>query len=191
MDMRRFFTLSLMALASTCVTARGGVINFSDQSLSPNSYINGGPSTNSFGFHSGGAYLNNNYSSDYGGYWNGWSLSNVNNTGTDYPAVPDFGGNHLYAAYPGGGVGGTSSVYAVGDWDGFDPMYIDLPAGQRPTSVESDQYHRRCVVHAIRRSLREAVWSHRLVLCHAYRLHWTGSDRNNHGFHRLLSRAER
>jgi hypothetical protein len=131
--MRHAFVFSLAALASTCVSAHATVLNFSDQSLAPNSYVNGGPVTNSTGFASDGFYLNNSYSSAYGGYWTGWSLSTVNNTGTDYPGVADYAGTHEYAAYPGSGVGGTNAVYGVEYLDGG---FINLPPGQLPVSVD-------------------------------------------------------
>jgi hypothetical protein len=137
--MRHFIAFFLLAMVSTHLTTRGNVINFSDVSLSLDSYENGGPATSDAGFYSGGAFLNNSFTYDpigQYGYWNGWSLSNVNNTGSDYPGVPDYGGNHSYAAYPGGAVGGPNQVYAVGYWDGFDPTYINLPACQHPVSVD-------------------------------------------------------
>jgi hypothetical protein len=130
--MRQCFAFSCAVLAAACVSTSGSVLNFSDQSLPANSYNNGGPVTNNTGFSSDGFYLNNSYSSNYGGYWSGWSLSTVNNTGSDYPAVADYAGNHEYAAYPGSGVGGTNAVYAVN----YDGGYINLPAGQAPLSVD-------------------------------------------------------
>jgi hypothetical protein len=130
--MRQFFSVSLAVLGVACVSARGSVLSFSDQSLPANSFNNGGPVTNSTGFNSNGFYLNNDYDSDFGGFWDGWVLSNVNNTGSDYPGVGDSAGNHEYAAYPGSGVGGTNAVYAVNYGGG----YISLPAGQIPVSVD-------------------------------------------------------
>jgi len=131
--MRLRFVFPLSVLFTSGLAARGNVVNFSDQLLPPNSYNNGGPITNSNGFTSDGAFLNNDYYSDYGGYWDGFSLSTVNNNGSDYPTVPDDAGNHQYAAYPGSGVGGTNAVYAVEYGDGG---YINLPAGQQPVSVD-------------------------------------------------------
>jgi hypothetical protein len=132
-SMRIVSVLSFVALASASGIVRGNLIDFSDQTLSPDSYNNGGPVTNSNGFTSDGAYLSNSYSSAYGGYWTGFSLSTVNNTGQDYPGVADYAGTHEYAAYSGSGAGGTNAVYAV-EYD--DGGYINLPAGQQPVSVE-------------------------------------------------------
>jgi hypothetical protein len=130
--MRRFLAFSIAVFAAACASARGSILDFSDQSLAANSYNNGGPVTNQTGFTSEGFYLNNSYSSSYGGYWTGWVLSTVNNTGTDYPGVADYAGTHEYAAYPGSGVAGTNAVYAVNYVGG----YINLPAGQAPVSVD-------------------------------------------------------
>jgi hypothetical protein len=133
--MRFVSVLSLAALALGGASARGNLIDFSDQSLPADSYNNGGPVTNSAGFASGGAFFSNKYSSSYGGYWTGFSLSNVTNNGSDYPGVVDYAGNHQYAAFPGTGPNSNTpnAVYAVEYLNGG---FVNLPAGQEPVSVE-------------------------------------------------------
>jgi hypothetical protein len=136
MPFRLTICLASVLLIGTSLNA--GVIDFSDQSLPANSYDNGASHAAGFsGFSSGGAFFNNSYDSTYQS-WTGWSLSTVNNTGSDYGPpqnVPDYGGNHEYASASGSGNNGMNSVYAVGYYDGYDPTYINLASGQHPVSV--------------------------------------------------------
>lgn len=117
--------LGLGFLGTASISAGSTVINFEDLPLAPNSYYNGGPTTNTAGWSSGGASFGNSYNSSFGGYWNGWSYSNVNDTTTP-------GYTNQYAAYTGTGFGGTGN-YAVG-YDGSHD-FINLPSGQTPVSV--------------------------------------------------------
>lgn len=87
------------------------VVGFEELSLAPNSFYNGdsGIGSNANGWSSGGVYFGNSYNSDFGGYWNGFSFSNVVNSTTQ-------GFSNQYAAYapasPGAGSGGSQN-YAV------------------------------------------------------------------------------
>jgi hypothetical protein len=105
--------------------ASAAVISFEDKSLGPNSFYNGGPVSNNNGWTSGNVFFNNSYSSDFGGFWSGWSYSNVRNNTT-----PGFG--NQYAAFPGGGVGGSGN-YAVAYTS--NPLYFDLPTDFRAESA--------------------------------------------------------
>ncbi|QEL19210.1 Ig-like domain repeat protein [Limnoglobus roseus] len=109
--------------------------DFENFSLPPNSFYNGADGAG--GFNTGGGQFNNSYNSSFD-VWSGWSHSNV----TD---VTTAGFGNQYAAYnvPGGGTGaGGSANYGVafgfpgsGGFPG-DPITIDLPAGQRPQSMQ-------------------------------------------------------
>lgn len=100
------------------------LVNFSDLSLAPNSYYNGGPITNTDGWTSNTVYFGNSYDSSFGGFWNGFSYSNVND-----PTTPGF--TNQYAAYTGTAYAG--SIYAVA-YAGSH-AFIDLPTGWTPGSV--------------------------------------------------------
>ncbi len=104
--------------------ALGEVINFDELSLAANSFYNGGPVTNSAGWTSGSATFGNSYSSDFGGYWNGFSYSNVND-------IADGSFTNQYAAFTGTAFSG--SIYAVGYSGSQD--FINLPSGDLPGSV--------------------------------------------------------
>lgn len=121
----QFVLVSLSLLSTATISSGSTVIDFEDLSLGSNSYYNGGPTTNTAGWSSGGAGFGNSYNSDFGGYWNGWSYSNVNDTTTP-------GYTNQYAAYTGTGFGGSGN-YAVG-YDGSHD-FINLPSGQTPVSV--------------------------------------------------------
>ena len=99
-------------------------IGFDDLSLAPGSFYNGGPSTNSTGWSSGGAAFQNDYSADWGGYWSGWSYSNVN-------APTTAGYQNQYASSAGLGLG-VNGIYAMASGDGG---WINLPANSTPQSV--------------------------------------------------------
>lgn len=101
------------------------IIDFSDKSLGTNSYYNGGPTTNTLGWSSGGALFGNGYNSSWGS-WNGFAYSNVN-----APTTP--GWENEYAAVTGTGYGG-SGIYAVAYSGSQD--FINLPANYRPASVQ-------------------------------------------------------
>jgi len=98
------------------------------------SYYNGNDgsnTTNSDGWTSQGAFFNNNYNSDWGGFWSGWSYSNVID-----PTTAGFG--NQYAAFPGGGADGKGGVaagqnYAVAFGSG---AYFNLPTSPSLRSVE-------------------------------------------------------
>jgi len=107
--------VSLVVLLTTQVSLHGGVITFDELPLGANSFYNGGPSTNTAGWSSGGAFFNNSYDSRFGGFWNGWSYSNSSNNTT-----PGFG--NQYSAYTGSGFGGSGN-YAIA----YPSSYIDLP----------------------------------------------------------------
>ena len=99
-------------------------INFDDLSLATGSFYNGGPATNSNGWASGGALFQNSYSADWGGYWSGWSYSNVN-------APTTAGYQNQYASSAGLGLG-ANGIYAMASGDGG---FINLPANSTPQSV--------------------------------------------------------
>jgi hypothetical protein len=71
------------------------------------SYFNGdsGNGTNSDGWSSGSVYFGNSFNSNFGGFWNGFAYSNVNNTTTA-------GFTNQYAAITGTGWGGQGN-YAL------------------------------------------------------------------------------
>jgi len=102
------------------------VVDFSDLTLAPDSFFNGGPTTNTGVWESGGVLFGNRFTDWGGGFvsWNGFAYSNVNDTMTG-----DF--TNQYAAFPGTAFAGT--IYAVG-YSG-SRAFIDLPAGMLPTSV--------------------------------------------------------
>ncbi|MCU0714163.1 MAG: DUF4465 domain-containing protein [Pirellula sp.] len=104
------FVFALVFFVSFFQTARADiVIGFEELSLSPNSFFNGGPLTNTNGWTSGGVHFGNSFDSRFGGFWSGFSYSNVINNTT-----PGFG--NQYAAFspgsPGAGAGGSNN-YAV------------------------------------------------------------------------------
>jgi hypothetical protein len=141
MYMRRFALLSFLAVSCSGVAARGDLLNFAAQPLaSANSFLNGNPDTitNSNGFTSGNFYLNNDFTSTGAsageGYWDGWSLTNQNNSGAGYNPLTDNDLDYQYAAYPGSGpdTADLSATYTVNSEGG----YINLPSGQVPISVD-------------------------------------------------------
>ena len=114
-----WFALGTASHAQSLVT-----INFDDLSLATGSFYNGGPATNSNGWASGGAMFQNSYRADWGGYWSGWSYSNVN-------APTTAGYQNQYASSAGLGLG-ANGIYAMASGDGG---FINLPANSTPQSV--------------------------------------------------------
>ncbi len=106
-------------------------LNFSDLSLSPESYYNGADDAG--GFSSGGAFFNNAYTY-YEEYnmesWGGWAYSNVSDTVTP-------GYTNQYAAITGSGIG-PNGIYAVAYMDTFTPTIprIFLPEGEWLSSIQ-------------------------------------------------------
>lgn len=126
MFMRHFTFILALAAVSSPVLAAPFTATFEDIAVSPNSYLNGGPTTSVNTFTSGGLSFGNRFTADYGGYWSGFSISNVNNTTT-----PGF--TNQYAAITGTGSGGGGN-YAV--FYSSSTNFIDLPAGTAPVSVD-------------------------------------------------------
>lgn len=132
--MRKTVT-TILAWAALAAPASAQIIDLEDLSLpGPNTFFNGSsnivpPGTiSTVPFVSRGAAFNNNYTTDFGGLWAGWSYSNVVNTTT-----PGF--TNQYASFAGGGDG--SPNYGVAFQDFFTPVTpsIVLPVGDRPLSV--------------------------------------------------------
>jgi hypothetical protein len=117
--------IALVASLVASAPLAAAVIDFADLSLAPDSFYNGGPVTNNAGWTSGGATFGNSYNSGFGGFWNGFSYSNINDTTTA-------GFGNQYAAYTGTGFGG-SGIYAVA-YSG-SAAFINLPAGTIPVSI--------------------------------------------------------
>ncbi|MFC1758643.1 DUF4465 domain-containing protein [Planctomycetota bacterium] len=90
------------------------------------SYFNGNASgaSNSDGWSSAGVRFGNSYSSDFGGFWSGWSYSTISDA--------DNGSfTNQYATVTGGGH--NSETYAVGF--GGDSLFFDVPEGTLPQAV--------------------------------------------------------
>lgn len=121
----RSLPLVLVVLGAATPSASAALIDFSDLTLAPDSFYNGGPVTNSSGWASGGATFGNSYNASFGGFWSGFAYSNVNDSST-----PGFG--NQYAAYAGSGAGG-SGIYAVA-YAGAQ-TFINLPASTFAQSV--------------------------------------------------------
>ncbi|MEQ1825642.1 MAG: DUF4465 domain-containing protein [Pirellula sp.] len=107
------------------VQSRAAVITFEDKSLAANSFYNGGPATNSNGWTSGGGFFPNSYDSSFGGFWSGWSYSNVQNNTTA-------GFGNQYASFAGSGFGGAGN-YAVAYQ--ATSLYINLPTNSAAQSA--------------------------------------------------------
>ncbi|MBN8603494.1 MAG: DUF4465 domain-containing protein [Planctomycetes bacterium] len=130
----RIFILAVTAIASLFSTLESRadiVIGFEELSLAPNSFYNGnsGVGTNTNGWSSGGVHFGNSYNSSFGGFWNGFSYSNVINTTT-----PGF--TNQYASFapagPGAGAGGSQN-YAVA-YSGSH-AFFNLPSNTLLSSV--------------------------------------------------------
>lgn len=92
---------------------------------------NGTNTSNTSGWTSGGVFFNNTYSRDFGGFWSGWSYSNVVNTAS-------VGFTNQYASIAGGGSNGLGGViagqnYAIASGSG---AYFNLPTNMRLLSVD-------------------------------------------------------
>jgi hypothetical protein len=111
---------------------QGEIIHFEDKSLASNSFFNGGPTTNSNGWTSGGAFFHNSYDSAFGGFWSGWSYSNVQNNTT-----PGFG--NQYASYAGGGFGGAGN-YAVAYQGGSNFINFPTLSSLQSTRISNTTY---------------------------------------------------
>ena len=138
MNCRILFASLLLAISSQ---ASADVITFEELTTftgaSPaggGSYYNGNNGTNTsntLGWTSGGVFFNNTYSRDFGGFWNGWSYSNVANT-------TSAGFTNQYASFAGGGSNGLGGVfagqnYAMASGSG---AYFNLPTNMRLLSVD-------------------------------------------------------
>jgi hypothetical protein len=107
-------------------------VTFDDLSLPPESYWNG--ADGSGGFHSGTAFLANNYNADYGS-WDGFAYSNR----TDVTAAGWLDGQ--YNAIPGFGQGG-SPIYSVGyvGWTQPPTITFDTPLRLEGLYVTNNNY---------------------------------------------------
>ena len=93
-------------------SAQAQTIDFESFGLAPNSFDNGsGGVGGSFDFLGGDVILTNFYDTAWGGYWNGFSISNMNDVVT-----PGLG--NQYSAYSGSGVY-SSETFAVLYSNGF------------------------------------------------------------------------
>lgn len=116
---------AIVVIAWSCTAAAETiVVNFNDRALDVDTFYNGGPVTNSDGWTSQGVFFGNSYSSDFGGFWNGFAYSNVDDTTT-------VGFTNQYAAFT--GTAHSDSIYAVA-FSG-PQAFINLPAGYTPESV--------------------------------------------------------
>lgn len=114
-----FLGVILLLLLSTTSNAQTSA-NFENISLAPNSYYNG--SDFAGGFKSGDFYFRNSYDSSFGGFWSGFSVSNMKDDSTrgfmnQYSAISAGGlGSDNYAVFYGNGkilVEGTAKGKAV------------------------------------------------------------------------------
>lgn len=118
-----------LALISAALPLGAAVIDFSDLTLAASSYHDGGPSTNSAGWTSGGAAFSNSVT-NWGGSsysWAGFAYSNTSDT-----ATAGFG--NQYSAYslttP------NSGVYGVAYYSAYDPApAIAFATAVAPQSV--------------------------------------------------------
>lgn len=128
--MKKSFISAISAIALTATNSFGSVVDFSDLTLPPDSFYNGGPSYNSDGWTSGGAGFNNNFGESFGfDFWNGFAYSNVSDKTTE-------GFGNQYSAIP--GVAALESIYAIGYQDSFNAVQptITLPTGlNQPLSI--------------------------------------------------------
>ncbi len=128
--------LSLVALAfclaGQATQAVGDLVTFDElttytANTARGSYYNGdsGIGSNTLGWSSGGVGFGNNYDSRFGGFWGGFSYSNIND-----PSTPGFG--NQYAANTATGVGGSEN-YALAF--GGPRAYFNLPTLRQLQSV--------------------------------------------------------
>ncbi len=102
---------------------RAEIVTFEGLLGAPNSFNNGGPTSNSNGFNVGSVFLPNMYDSTFD-FWTGWALSNVANSTTP-------GYLNQYAAFPGRG-GNASDSYAVA----YGNTFLNFA---QPTTLDSLQ----------------------------------------------------
>ncbi len=129
------FCISALLISSICFvtgSALGQVVDFEELPLEPDSFFNGGPETNSDGWLASldgqrQVQFGNSFNSAFGGFWNGFSYSNVVDTTT-----PGF--ENQYAAFPGSGAQG-SETYAVA-FAGSNAFINLEEEDQRFTSIE-------------------------------------------------------
>ena len=133
-----FWSWAIIAVNFGSELARGALVDFEALSAftatgATGSYFNGnsGIGTNSNGWTTGGVHFNNTYDASFGGFWTGWSYSNVADAatagfGNQYAAAPGGGSNGLGGAAPG-------QKYAVGFGDG---AFLNVPAGSLLQSLE-------------------------------------------------------
>jgi hypothetical protein len=116
----------LLVASGQLAVAAPLVVDFSDLTLAPDSFFNGGPTPNATGWTSEGVVFGNDFTDWGGGFtsWNGFAYSNVNDATTG-----DF--TNQYAAITGTAFAG--SIYAVG-YEGSQ-AFINLPSGYQPASV--------------------------------------------------------
>lgn len=118
----------LAHVASAAITVGFDELSTYTETTATGSYFNGnsGGGANANGWTSGGAFFGNTYSVDpqYGGFWSGWSYSNVND-----PTTASY--TNQYASATGTGVGGSGN-YAIAYDDG---AYFNLPSDQRIDSL--------------------------------------------------------
>jgi hypothetical protein len=122
----------MIILGSICVSGATAAItaDLEDISLSPNSYLNGGPNTSTNVFNSHGVLFPNSYDATFD-VWDGWAISNKTDVMTS-------GFGNQYSAYnlPLGGGAGGSPNFAVGFPSFSAGLTIQLPIGYNPTSVQ-------------------------------------------------------
>ncbi len=133
-----FWGWTVLALAIGSNSAYAALVDFEALSAftatgATGSYYNGnsGIGTNSNGWTSGGVHFSNTYDASFGGFWTGWSYSNIADGVTA-------GFGNQYAAAPGGGSNGIGGVapgqkYAIGFGDG---AFLNLPAGSLLQSLQ-------------------------------------------------------
>jgi hypothetical protein len=111
----------LSILALTASTAFANTATFEDITVPAGGFLNGGPVTNTGNFVSAGVGFQNNYSSNFGGFWSGFAVSNVS-----APTTPGFGNQYASRA-----IGSGNYAIAYGDSN----TLITLPPGRSPSSV--------------------------------------------------------
>ena len=100
-------------------------VTFENLLPNPGTFYNGDTGvTNDDGWTAGNVFFGNSFNSQFGGFWSGWSYSNIED-----PSTPNFG--NQYASAPGGGSDGAGGVvgggaYGVAFGDG---AFFNLPTG--------------------------------------------------------------
>lgn len=120
-------SLALVLSSFVATAARALVVDFGDVALAgPGTYADGGPTTNSAGFVSGGVHFSNDYNADYGS-WQGFAVSNTTDTTTP-------GYLNQYSAITGGGFGDAQYGVAYGSAYG-SPTMLTFASASAPQSV--------------------------------------------------------